>query len=668
MVQTRRSHGGLSPQGEERAERQVNSSASQHRGPASRKPSAHRDPQHTDFDHDNDLVIKVLHGGDRRRRNRESPRKESPSSSWSPPNEDSDEMFEAEYGVAVIERSSAVQEAKIQIAADGLDDDMSLDEWAAGGIQDGKTPPKKTRKIKSRKATKCPDAPKESRIQKKIRIAKSQGLSVNENVIQNGTTRGEAKTLEYLLDEVWTPAVYHEELRHYLLRYTDELGEYDDIPDGGHDALDRTSFHADNKSWILGTREHRPDVLFQWDPPRPVDQQIYSPELWYHHRRLVISNEDLPVKMWRELPFTISGQCEGLRIEAWRRLQPDLTMRDIVARMPKVTSKGIGKAQQTVKGNALANRVARDRSRIGIKPWLPRLGSTTREQRLLELMPEEVQRELLHTGSTRRWRDLSDAEVAYVEEGNKGTVESLKKAGPRRVSIEAREARLKAIEERASKRGSRGGIKLHTVIEGAVQKRSKTRYGPKRGMRGGAPINISAAEDSDSRIVRAGELHETTLEKSKTLNHSGTSDLLAALEPSGHLALGTPLPGYGIGFPDQEYPDPDFVQPYRIPAGYANDGYESNAVEQNAPRDYVEGDYYNMDPNSQPTIQAPWFAPIDDGRVPVTVYGQASWNVESDGARFVYGSEDLGNYEDLEDLMQAPPLESFYWNQFESAG
>lgn len=182
--------------------------------------------------------------------------------------------------------------------------------------------------------------------------------------------------------------------------------------------------------------------------------------------------------------------------------------------------------QQTVKGNALANRVARDRSRVGIKPWFERLGSKKKTHRLLELMPEAVQLQILHDNSTACWRDLTENELTYVEEGNKGSEEALRKAGARRVSAAAREERLRQVEARARRKGRNVTLNLHKVVQGAIEKPSKTKYGPLRGTRRGAPINVSTIDESDSNATPDRGVQAASLREATTMGHGEEPGLL----------------------------------------------------------------------------------------------------------------------------------------------
>ncbi|KAL8728635.1 MAG: hypothetical protein Q9181_005285 [Wetmoreana brouardii] len=328
-----------------------------------------------------------------------------------------------------------------------------------------------------------PNAPTTSKLQQKIQKNASKGIELNDQGLRKGSVRHNADgQLEYLLNGKWIPAVFHEDIREHLLGFADSRGEYEEEPARGADALDRTSYHADQEKWAFMPRNARPNILFAWHDPYTRDHTGYEPQVWFSGGYIVLSNDQLPVKKWIELPCTISGQCEGWRIEAWRRLQPNLTMTDIKARMPRLTSKGLGLVQKVVKGPALANRAARDRCRMSIPAWYKRDGTSVKERRMVELIPEDIQRTILATNSTRCWRDLMDAEMYYIEDANKGTAASLAKAGQRRVTEASRSKRIAEITQRAARKGLLVPLTTHKIVEGALD-RPNQRYGPKRNRR-----------------------------------------------------------------------------------------------------------------------------------------------------------------------------------------
>ncbi|KAI4243714.1 MAG: hypothetical protein L6R40_003327 [Gallowayella cf. fulva] len=147
--------------------------------------------------------------------------------------------------------------------------------------------------------------------------AQPQVLNRNEAVVdpntnqQKGLTRyASSPRLEYLHHGVWKPAIYHTELREMILRIFDHFGRYDEEPSKGLDPWDRTSLHKRQQSWVFRDREKRPEVLFLWEPSdQPPD---YVPGLWHHENKMVLDTDDRPIQLWKELPMTISGQCEGV--------------------------------------------------------------------------------------------------------------------------------------------------------------------------------------------------------------------------------------------------------------------------------------------------------------------------------------------------------------------
>ncbi|KAL8959748.1 MAG: hypothetical protein Q9193_003435 [Seirophora villosa] len=108
--------------------------------------------------------------------------------------------------------------------------------------------------------------------------------------------------------------------------------------------------------------------------------------------------------------------------------------------------------------------------RTGLKAWQARQGSRTIETRILELMPEEIQREVLRTNSTSCFRDLTSQELDYVEAANRGSAENLAKAGPRLLDDETRRERAERKAQRTI--GRKGpGVKTHDVIPEALEER-----------------------------------------------------------------------------------------------------------------------------------------------------------------------------------------------------
>ncbi|KAI4125882.1 MAG: hypothetical protein LQ338_004026 [Usnochroma carphineum] len=324
----------------------------------------------------------------------------------------------------------------------------------------------KGRSKSARPVARHPDAPQISKLQEKRQQFAAKGIELDKNGTRRGVVRGAPDNLEFFDHHEWKPAVYHFKIREKLLRVTDGKGKYDEEPVSGVDPLDRTAFKSDQKSWRFDSRDHRPEILFQWNQTEDTPSEL--PGFWYDQGRMILSVENRPMRKWPELPVTLSGQCEGMRLEAFKRTNPNISMNELKARMPRETCKRGGLAVRTIQTPALANRMARDRCRIGAKAWVARQGSSEIERRMLQTIPEDIQRQIIRTNSTRCWRDLTQEELEYVEAANKGVAENFARAGTRRLDEETRRQR----EEQKARRtmGKKGeGLKTHPVVEEALQ-------------------------------------------------------------------------------------------------------------------------------------------------------------------------------------------------------
>ncbi|KAI4280079.1 MAG: hypothetical protein L6R35_005976 [Caloplaca aegaea] len=376
------------------------------------------------------------------------------------------------YGVSPEELGDPLKAGSLLDSADSSADDyIPLDEnsdWESDNesVSDDDPSWGCTKNTSSKPVKRDPNAPTLSKLQKRRQAYAEMGVELDSNGTKRGVTRGDPGKLEYLDNGTWVPAVYHHEIRDVLLKVTDSMGEYDEEPASGVNPLDRTAFKPKHKSVKLNIREQRPEILFQWnqteEPPKG------TPDRWYYGERLILDVDSRPLPKWPELPLTLSGQCEGLRLEYYKRLNHHISMNDLKARMPPTTCRRPGLKETAVKTPALANRMTRDRCRTGIKAWQARQGSRHIETRILQIMPEDIQRTVLQTNSTRCFRDLTAAELEYVEAANEGQAENLAKAGTRLLDEETRRERAqRKVQGRSGKNGA--GVKIHSIIDKATQ-------------------------------------------------------------------------------------------------------------------------------------------------------------------------------------------------------
>ncbi|KAL9579087.1 MAG: hypothetical protein Q9212_005309 [Teloschistes hypoglaucus] len=316
-----------------------------------------------------------------------------------------------------------------------------------------------------------PNAPKISKLQEKLTRKRKAGLNVTDSGRKRGETRIQNGQLQYLLEGEWVKAVHHTNIREYLLRFTDTMGEYAAEPSKGADPWDRTAFQPDHADIQLFPREARPDCLFQWNVPDTLEDSMPEPKLWYHYGHLVLDIDDRPVRAFKELPLTLSGQCEGLRMEFYRRTNPRISGPDFRARMPDRSRCGPRATSKKMKGPALANRMARDRYKIGLRAMYSRNETITKEMAMFEIIPPHIQQEIVH----------------------KGTEKSLNKASTRRVTSPERRDRAAKQEKSLLK----GKLVTYPVMPELLEQASN-RYAPGRRWRKAAAStsNITWPEPS----------------------------------------------------------------------------------------------------------------------------------------------------------------------------
>ncbi|KAI4170772.1 MAG: hypothetical protein LQ348_007057 [Seirophora lacunosa] len=280
-----------------------------------------------------------------------------------------------------------------------------------------------------------------SKRQRRVKKLEDDGVKLGKDNRKENKTRIRDGSLECWVSNNWVPAAYHNDRRHILHRRADRQGRYAHALDHGVDPDDRMAFHPDYANIDMTTREARPDILYQWDPnekPAPTNPGYMIDEA---DGRYLIDVGGHPIRIWPELPVCISGQTAAEWMEYWRRLNPNISLADIVARCPKQTQKHHSTAVKELTLQAFGNRMRRTRVMLGSKAWEPREGSEQVKLRILEVMPKRVHAELQKYGTTKSWRDLTTSEVDAIFYINKGKGNALARAGTKKLPQAVRQQR-----------------------------------------------------------------------------------------------------------------------------------------------------------------------------------------------------------------------------------
>lgn len=244
----------------------------------------------------------------------------------------------------------------------------------------------------------------------------AQSMPNTKRCVLDCKKKGEVRLLPIGMDyrenagEKWIPAVYHYQLREQYILGSIPSEEGYDFPDPrGRDHLDITSYHPDNKDWGPDW-PNRPRILQRFARDR-YSVPYYDPGVLTDRGRVVIDQENYPVKGFRELPLCISSKVPGYKMEAWRRLNPNITIPDFMARMPKTDRPHL------TDRNKLSMRMTRFRLRGACISWIEREGCPA----IKEYMSKLIGPACVAANSTAGFgRDLTDAEIAEVVVVNKG--------------------------------------------------------------------------------------------------------------------------------------------------------------------------------------------------------------------------------------------------------
>ncbi|KAI4213770.1 MAG: hypothetical protein LQ351_003736 [Letrouitia transgressa] len=373
------------------------------------------------------------------------------------------------------------------------------------------------------------------RQQKKL-YKEEQGFQLAKDHRVKGMTRWTKHDgFQILMNEVWYPATRHEWHRVRIIAEAAREGQYLYEPVRGAHDLDQTAFHLPDRELDVVVRERRPALLHQWHPVGDIPP-FKHPGFMKIENAIVIDHANQPVRDWPELPKAISGQCEGLRMEYWRRMNRHITVNDIRARMPRMTNGRANLKLKELSVSSFGNRMDRGRTKGACVAWNHREGTLVKEREMLKLMPSDVRRQVLETNSTAHWRDLNNQEVKRILEANKGKSSFMKRASWRALSPATRARRQAAA---LALQARKDDAKVSAITENAEMVLSSE---SDKGLLG---RQSNASRDHHAKYPRNASHLSKSLHSSQLLSpHFERSESQTAKQTQKSIKIDKPLPRY----------------------------------------------------------------------------------------------------------------------------
>lgn len=187
-----------------------------------------------------------------------------------------------------------------------------------------------------------------------------------------------------------------------------------------------------------------------------------------HEDRVVLDNDNRPIKDYRDIPKTLSSNMEAYLMENISRLDSRITRLDFLARMPK--TRGTTKGPRPLPGPGfLAQRIRRFRVKNAIVSWKGRDFNS----RFVEYIKGLLSEEGLRNNSTEELGCLSELQQEEIFELDRGKF--LARAGKNALTSEERNKRAKAHERRIlrlKKREAEKSVISSPTNQGGKRKRT----------------------------------------------------------------------------------------------------------------------------------------------------------------------------------------------------
>lgn len=258
-----------------------------------------------------------------------------------------------------------------------------------------------------------------------------------------GKTKGNDQKLLYLDGKRWVPAVYHHNIRDFLIERASRKGQYAYPREEGPDPYDETSYLESQKDWGPVRDENWAEILYIFQKAEGHNDPTYQLKNWKVHGRIVLAGQDkLPMLRFRDLPDTLSSALSGRDMEAMKRTDPRIQQRDIMARMPLYHTTRAGIRKNVQSHSSIGMRMTRFRQKEGMLSWKERDGSQAIQNALWGRLPRENQL----ANSIAGLKPPTEAEQRETRMGNAGRF--LNRAGRRALPKEERERRQEIRERR----------------------------------------------------------------------------------------------------------------------------------------------------------------------------------------------------------------------------